>query len=596
VLSRRDAAAAAVLFVLVAATFAPALRNGFADIDDPEYVTENAHVRAGLSLPGFAWAAGTTAAANWHPLTWVSHMADVSLFGLDPRGHHATSVGLHAAATALFYLALSGMTGRTGASFFAAALFGVHPLRVESVAWVAERKDVLSVAFAMATLLAYAAYARRPAPRRLAAVSLLYLCGLLAKPMLVTLPLALLLLDAWPLGRLRRPSDLGALLREKTPLLLLAAASCVATLTAQSHGRAVASLEVLPLATRLANAAVSVLVYLGQLAWPSKLAFFYPHAAYTGAPDLAPWRVAAAVVVIAALSAIAWRQRCGRPYLAVGWAWYLIALVPVLGIVQVGAQAHADRYTYLPSVGPVIAAVWALDETALRRGETALRAAAVAGAIAVAALCAVTVRDVGLWREPRTLYEHALAVTERNYVAHNNLGTILAKEGKLAEAQAHFEQAVRVCPGYAEGEDNLGTCLLKAGRAREAIAHFEAAAASAPLEPMIHNNLGNALIAAGSAGDGMKELGEAIRLDPAYATAHFNLAMALARAGHADEALEHFDAAIRYAPDQAEAWANRGLLRATLGRKQEAASDYREALRLRPGWPDVERALRATEE
>ena len=595
-ISRRDAAAVALLVLLVSAAFAGAFRHGFSDVDDPQYVTENRHVRKGLTLHGIAWAFGSIEAANWHPLTWISHMTDVSAFGLRPAGHHATSVALHAASAGLLYLALSAMTGRRAPSFFAAGIFGLHPLRVESVVWIAERKDVLSTLFAMATLLAYASYARRPGRTRLSLVFGLFVLGLLAKPMLVTLPFALLLLDAWPLGRLARFADLRGLLGEKAPLFGAAAVSSAATYYAQSHGHAVVSLQVLPLQTRIANAIVTCVVYLQQEIWPAGLAFFYPHAGYTGAADYAPARVAFAVVVLAAITALAWLLRRGRPYVAVGWLWYLGMLVPVVGVVQVGEQAHADRYTYLPLIGPVVAAVWAIDDRARRLPAAGVRFAAGAGAALLIVLATLTRAQVAIWGDLRTLYEHALATTERNFVAHNNLGVVLAKAGRPDEAEAHFEESIRAYPEYSEGQDNLGTSLMKRGRIAESLEHFETALLWGSVDPKIHNNLGNALIGSGSIEAGIEELEEALRLDPDYATAHYNLAMVLGRIGRSDLAMAQFDAAVRLGPERAEAWANRGLLRATMGRKRDAAADYREALKRRPDWPDVRRALALAEE
>ena len=587
----RRAAAAAALVLLVGIAFYPALRNGFADVDDPDYVTANAHVRAGLTATGAVWAFTSMEAANWHPLTWLSHMADVTAFGLDPRGHHATSLALHAASTALLFLALATMTGRDVLSWVTAALFGVHPLRVESVVWIAERKDVLSTVCAMAALCAYAAYAARPGRGRMAAVTGFTALGLLAKPMLVTLPAVFLLLDAWPLGRLSLRRELGARLREKIPLFALAAASAIVTALAQSRGHALESLRILPFGTRAANAVVSCVVYLGQGVWPSRLSFFYPHAGVTGGRALEGVRVAAAGAVLIAVTAAVLRARRRAPYLAVGWGWYLGMLVPVLGIVQVGAQSHADRYTYLPLIGPTIAAVWGLDALAGEDGRAARGVAAAAAAAAIVVLALRTRAQAETWREPERLYAQAIANTEANYVAHNLLGVVLARRGKLDEAMAEFEESVRLVPGYADGEDNLGSALLRRGRTAEALPHFFTALAHGPLDPEIRNNLGNALVAAGRAPEGIEQLEEAVRLKPEYANAHFNLAMALGRQGRFDEALRHFDAAVALAPERAEAWADRGLLLATIGRKRDAIADYRRALQLRPDWPEVQAAL-----
>jgi Flp pilus assembly protein TadD len=589
--SRRDALAAAALCLLVGIAFFPVLRNGFADVDDPDYVTANAHVRAGLTAGGAVWAFTTTEAANWHPLTWLSHMADVAVFGLDPRGHHATSVALHAASTALLFLALLGMTGRRALSWIAAALFGVHPLRVESVAWIAERKDVLSAFFAMAALLAYAAFAAKPGRGRLATVAALTALGLLAKPMLVTLPVVLLLLDFWPLGRLRVPSDLRARVVEKLPLFALAAASSIVTVIAQRLGHAVESLQILPLGARIENAVVACTIYLQQTVWPSRLAFFYPHAWTTGGSDLEGVRVAGSAAALIVISAIAVRVRRRCPYFPVAWGWYLGMLVPVLGIVQVGAQAHADRYTYLPLVGPVVAAVWGVAALVTAGGRAARTIAVAAAAAAIGVLALRTRAQIETWHDPARLYAQAIANTEKNYVAHLLLGVVAARQGRLDDAIGHFEESVRLVPGYAEGEDNLGSALLRMGRTQEALPHFLVAVEHGPQDPQIRNDLGQALIAAGRLADGTRQLQEALRLSPNYATAHFNLAMALGRQRRFEEALAHFDAAVALAPERAEAWANRGLLLQMIGRKPEAIADYRRALSLRPDWPEVAAAL-----
>lgn len=593
--SRRDAVAAAALFLLVGIAFFPVLRNGFADVDDPDYVTANVHVRAGLTAGGAVWAFTTLEAANWHPLTWLSHMADVAVFGLDPRGHHATSGVLHAASTALLFLALSRMTGRWVLSWIASALFGVHPLRVESVAWIAERKDVLSTFFAMAALLAYAAFAAKPGRGRLAIVTTLTALGLLAKPMLVTLPFALLLLDVWPLGRLRVLSDLRARVVEKLPLFALAAASSIVTVIAQRLGNAVESLRLLPLGARIENAVVACTIYLQQTIWPSRLAFFYPHAGTTGGSDLDGVRVAASAAALIAISAIAILARGRCPYLPVAWGWYLGMLVPVLGIVQVGAQAHADRYTYLPLVGPVVAAVWGVDALVTAGGRAARTIAVAAAAAAIGVLALRTRAQVETWHDPARLYAQAIANTEKNYVAHLLLGVVSGRQGRLDDAIGHFEESVRLVPGYPEGEDNLGSALLRMGRTDEALPHFFVAQEHAPLDPQIRNDLGQALIAAGRLADGTLQLREALRLNPDYATAHFNLAMALGRQRRFEEALAHFDAAVRLAPERAEGWANRGLLLQMIGRKREAIADYRRALSLRPDWPEVAAALAGAE-
>jgi tetratricopeptide (TPR) repeat protein len=586
------AAGALVLMLLVGTAFGGSVRHGFSDVDDAKYVTDNSHVRQGLTASTIGWAFVAMDAANWHPLTWLSHMADVSIFGLDPRGHHAVNLLLHAIATVLLFLWLSRATASIAPSFVVAAWFGIHPLRVESVAWIAERKDVLSLVFAMATLLAYDAYVKRASRRRLAIVIALFACGLMAKPMLVTLPIVMLLLDRWPYGRLTGRREAQDAVREKSFLFLAAAASAVVTFVAQSGGRAVESLGTLPVAVRLANAFGSIGAYLRQVAWPSGLSVFYPHPGYVMASGIDWPKVLAGFALTIAISIASLAFRRTQPYFLMGWLWFLFTLAPVIGIVQVGEQARADRYTYLPMIGVILAVVWGFRPVVDRFGPNVARAAAALVLAVVAAFWLTTRAQVALWNDPRALYRQALAHTERNYVAHNNLGVLLAQDGRIDEAQSHFEAAVAIVPGYAQAEDNLGTLLMKRARVAEAIPHFESARARSA-DPEIRNNLGNALIEAGRKDEGVAQLEEAIRLRPDYALAHFNLAMALGRMGRTEQALAQFDLAIRYRPDRAAAWANRGLLLATLGRNDEAASDFRRALELEPGWAEVRRALAA---
>ena len=588
---RSRALAAILLAVAVAATFGGAVLNGFSDVDDPRYVTDNVHVREGLTPGGIAWAFRSTEAANWHPLTWISHEVDTSLFGTGPAGPHAVNVLLHAAVIALLFLVLARATSRPGLALTAAALVGLHPLRVESVAWIAERKDVLSMALAGATLLAYDRFVRDPRGRRLALVVVLYAASLLAKPMLVTLPLVLLLLDAWPYRRLLSPHDVARRLREKIALFVLAAGSAAVTVVAQSAGSAVESWDALSLGTRTANAIVSVVVYLRQIAWPTGLAFFYPHPGLVAPYQLSAPRVISALLLLVAISSAAWLLRRRAPYLLVGWSWFLVTLVPVIGLVQVGEQGHADRYTYLPSIGLTIAVVWGVD--ALVERVRLRTAAATAAVVVAAALASASFRQTRVWRDPRDVHRQALAHAERNYVAHNNLGVLLARDGRLDEAGAHFEAALAIVPGEPRAEDNLGTLLMRRGRVTEAIPHFTSALARSP-DPEIKNNLGNALIADGRPDEGIAMLREAIEARPDYALAHYNLAMALARRGRSEDALGEFDLTIRFDPGHAAAWAQRGLLRATLGRKAEAVADFRQALAIEPNWVEVREALEKT--
>jgi hypothetical protein len=494
---------AVALLLLVAFCFAPVARNSFVNYDDDTYVTANPLLEGSVSLRTFRWAFTTFRASNWHPLTWISHQADVALFGFDPRGHLLTSLALHATNTLLIFLLLLQWTGATGRSAFAAALFGVHPLHVESVAWVAERKDVLSTLFFLLTLLAYGRYAARRTFRNYSTVALLFTLGLLAKPMLVTLPLLLLVLDFWPLGRLgaasrrgggRLPPALGPLLGEKLPLMALAAVSGLVTLAAQTRGGAVKTFEDYPLSVRLLNAVVSAARYLEKTLWPKDLAVFYPHPGRT----LSAAEIAVAALLLAAITLAALHVARRRPYVLAGWGWYLLTLSPVLGIVQVGSQAMADRYTYIPLAGLFVASVWIVADLAkrwgLRRGSLAVSAA-----LLVLSLSMTTRSQVRVWRSGLSLFEHALAVTGNNYVAHDNLASELERRGRTREAMRHALEALRIRPDREPGRYlRFGRALMAQGMHEEAVEVFEKAVTMHPADPSAARLLAAARAAAGS--------------------------------------------------------------------------------------------------
>jgi tetratricopeptide (TPR) repeat protein len=549
-------ALAGLCAALVAVSFAAysgALSNGFVNYDDEGYVTDNAHVRGGLSPASVAWAFTTTAQANWHPATWISHMLDVTLFGLDAGRHHATSVGLHACNAVLLFLVLVAMTRAPWRSALAAGLFAVHPLHVESVAWIAERKDVLSTLFWLLTLAAWLFWLERKTTARYGLVVALFAFGLMSKPMLVTLPFTLLLLDFWPLGR-------KAPLREKAPLFAMSLASCVATYVAQRSGGALQGLSVIPWTDRIANSALSYASYLLKLAWPGSLAVFYP---YPHIERLAvPVILSALFVAGTTAGAVALRNKA--PYLAVGWLWYLGTLVPVIGWVQVGAQGMADRYTYVPLIGIFIAIAWSageLDETR-RPLRCALAAASV---VWLASLVVVTRATVRHWSDARALFSHALAVTEDNWLAHNNLAAALSAAGNQSEAIAHLEASLRIRPGYGDAHYNLGVALARSGRPVEALRELDRARGIGPDSAKIQNNIAGALAATGRIGEATDHLREALRLDPDNVEAHFNLANASYASGRFDDAIEHFAAVLRLSPGDAEAQA--GLTRAQVARR-----------------------------
>ncbi len=569
---------------LAIAAMAPVLDNGFTNFDDGLYVSDNPHIRAGIRMESLRWALTTTRAANWHPLTWLSHMLDWELWGADPRGHHRTGLLLHAANAVLLFLLLDRATGRRGPSAFVAALFAAHPLHVESVAWAAERKDVLSALFWILSTAAYVAYARRGGAARLAAAAALLGLGLLAKPMLVTLPLTLLLLDFWPLGRFEearaREVFPWRLLAEKTPLLALAAASALATLAAQRAAGAIGPADAYPLATRLANAAVSSVSYLRKAVWPSDLSPFYPYPA--GGPPA--WKTAAAIAVLAGVTALAIRLRRSRPYLLAGWLFYLVTLTPVLGLVQVGRQAMADRYTYVPLVGIFAMVAWTVADLLRhpRAGAAARRIVPALAVLLLAAAAALSRAQSAVWRDSVSLFEHALAVTDENQVAHNNLALALAERGRTEEAAAHWREAIRIDPAGAKARVNLGGLLADQGRLEEASALLERAAEIDPRSSDARCNLGIVRSRQGRPREAVEALEAALRLDPASARAHNRLGIVLAEAGRIDEALVHFAAAAALEPGNARALLNWGLALASRGRWEEAERRFARAARESP--------------
>jgi Tfp pilus assembly protein PilF len=565
-----------LLAIVVFALYGQVRQHDFVTYDDDVYITGNPVVAEGLSWEGVRWAFTTTYAGNWHPLTWLSHMLDCHLFGVDPGAHHLSGVALHAANGVLLFLALYYLTGAFWKSLLVAALFAIHPLRVESVAWAAERKDLLAGLFWMLTMLAYGHYARRPRPGRYLLVALSFALGLLAKPMLVTLPCVLLLLDMWPLRR----SPTWRLVFEKLPLFALAAVSAIITVIAQRSGGALSSAEILPAGLRAANAATSYISYLWKSIWPSGLAFYYPLSGVSLLP---------AVLAVLFLTVATWLAvRSGRrlPYLPVGWLWFLGTLVPVIGLVQVGSQAMADRYAYLPLIGIYIALAWGLAGIIERRPGMR-RAIAGALCLALAAFAMMTWRQTGYWRNSRALYERALQVTERNYLAHNGLGNVLLREGSPEEAAAHFERALAIKPGFAHAHNNLGIVLKKRGDLAAAAAHYEHAIRIKPDFAQAHSNLGNVLARQGDLTGAAAHYRRAIEIDPARPGPLINLGNLLFRWGEFASAIELYESALAIDPRLAEAYKNIGVAAERLGDIPKAVAHYRRALELDPALGDV---------
>jgi len=570
--------------------FAPVRNHVFVAWDDPEYVSENIRVAAGLTWDGVRWAFTTGHMANWHPLTWLSHMLDVELFGVNAGPHLCVNAALHVLNALLLFGLLRKMTGALGRSAFVAALFAVHPLHVESVAWLSERKDVLSTLIGLLTLWAYLEYTRRPNWMRYFAVLLLFALGLMAKPMLVTLPFVMLLLDYWPLRRVTFEADAQGrpghtsprerrvalqLAREKLPLLALVLMSSIITFVVQQRAGAVSGLDKMPLSLRAANALVSYLAYIGKTLWPVNLSALYPLYRLPGV-----WVLGSALALAVISVVVIWQAR-RRPYLVVGWLWYLGMLLPVIGLVQVGSQSMADRYTYLPVVGLFVIAGWAIPDLLARlpRRKILLPAAA---AIVIAA-CAITARaQVQYWKDSTTLWAHALEVNADNNIAHNLLGEEFAKQGKIEVAVAHYTEALRLNHDNAEAHNNLGLALADQGRLGDAVAHYSEALRLKPSFVDAHYNMGLALASQGKIDEAVGQYSEALRINREFVKAHNNLGVILAQQGKAGEAISHFQEVLRLRPDDPDAHNNLGILLASQGRSDEAVAHFSEAVRLRP--------------
>jgi Flp pilus assembly protein TadD len=575
------------LTVITLSVFLQVKEYDFVYFDDNEYITENRHVQTGLTSGNITWAFTTFHAGNWHPLTWISHMLDCQLFGMKPGLHHLVNLFFHMANTLLLFLILHRMTKGLWQSAFVAAVFAIHPLHVESVAWVTERKDVLSTLFWMLTMGAYAFYVERRELKRYLLALFFFALGLMAKPMLVTLPFVLLLLDYWPLRRLtigkssvnehtqsekspnthrkkkeRRRSAIKAehtnktekqprqqplmvhIILEKVPFFVLSLASSIVTYMAQQKGGAVGSLQSFPLPARIANALVSYCGYIGKMVWPENLAVLYPH------PGMFPtWEVVGAVLFLGLTTFLIIRNVKRYPYLTTGWFWFLGTLVPVIGLVQVGVQAMADRYTYVPLIGVSIMVAWGVPEF-LKKWRHRNAALATVAVITLSVFSYVAWKQVGYWQNSTTLFKHTLEKTTNNPIMLNNMGNVLEGEGRLDEAIAHYAEAVRINPNLPDSYNNMGLALTKRGSADEAVPNFL----------------------------------KAIRINPNHAAAHYNLGTVLASRGKLDEAIYHFRESIRIKPDHAKAYNNLGNALLYQGRLEGAIESYREALRINPDY------------
>ena len=576
------------LAVMTFAIYAQVIGHQFITLDDDAYIKGNVMVNRGVTLAGVAWAFSTFDQGNWHPLTWIAHMMDSQLFGMNAGGHLLVNALIHIANTLLVFWFLFRTTHARWPSALAAALFALHPLHVESVAWGAERKDTLSTFFGLLSLIAYVRYAKGPSIRRYAWVAITLVLGLLAKPMLVTWPFVMLLLDYWPLRRfdLTPRKEMGTklwpLLREKFPLFALVAASAVITTIAQSHGGAVRTFQDFPIALRLTNALVSYVKYLLLTFWPNDLGVYYPYTT-SGTPA---WQIICAAFLLIGITALCFFQRKIRPYLVVGWLWFLGALVPVIGIVQVGGQTMADRYFYIPSIGLFIVIAFGLADIAETRRLAPSLSAAVASGILLA-LAILTNAQIHRWSNSFTLFKHTLAVTPPNLIIENNLGSALSRSGLHDEAGAHFEKALQIIPAHYDSllYDtllNMGITRFYQNRLPEAIEYCQSALRVRPDAPKAHDLLGMALAMQGHGEAALDEIRHAAELAPNDADIQKDLGVTLARLGRIPESIDHFHEALRLNPYNASAHNNLGLSLLESGKPGESIPEFEAALRLNP--------------
>ncbi len=578
-----------LLIVLTLGAFSGVRNNHFISLDDNIYVTENRYVQEGLSLKSVVWASTSKYGGHWHPITWLSHMLDYDLFGLNPAGHHLINLLFHIANTLLLFLVLCRMTGAPWQSGFVAALFALHPLHVESVAWVAERKDVLCAFFWMLTTWAYVRYVESRRIIRYGWMVLCFVLALMSKPMAVTLPFVLLLLDYWPLGRFNagktstdgRGDQLLRLILEKIPLLILTVTSSIFTFLEHMRTGTVVSFSSFPLGLRIGNAVVSYVTYIAKMIWPSRLAILYPH------PSSLPlWEVTGAALLLMIITVAAILAAKRRPYLIVGWLWYLGTLVPVIGFVQAGIQARADRFTYIPLIGLFIMIVYGVTDAVAvwRHRKLAFAASTV---LVLCVLLVTTFSQVKVWQNDLTLFEHTLRVTQKNYVIHNNLGVVLAKQGRDEEAAAHYKRALEINWRYADANYNMGAYLARKGKYREAMTRLVEALRANPRKPEIYNQIGVILVDQGKSQEAIPHFKEALRFNPNFEEAHRNLGTALLQSGRDQEAVDCLNQALRMDPRDAKAHSNLGVALGRQGKIQEAMAHFDEALRINPSYADV---------
>ena len=570
----------AVLTVVTLAVFWQVNQFDFINFDDPIYVTENSHIHSGITLDGFRWAFSTKYYGLWHPLIWISFMFDYQLHGLNAGGYHLTNLILHIMSALMLFWLFNRMTGAIWRSAFVAALFALHPLHVESVAWIAERKDVLSAFFWMLTLCLYVYYTEKPVIRRYLLVLLCFACALMSKPMVITLPVVMILLDYWPLGRFQSKKGNLVLwqLKEKTLFFILSAALVIFTLYAP-HSKSY--VKDFPLGSRIANVPVSFVTYLEKTFWPHDLAVFYPFS-----DQLPVWQVlgAALLILVISIAVIAAVKRL--PYLFVGWLWYTITLLPVIKIVQVGRDSMADRYHYLPSIGITVMLAWGIP-LFIKSEEIRKKILFPAGIIFLAIMAFLTWQQCGYWKNSVTLYSHTLQTTKDNALAHNNLGIALFAEGKVEEAIEHYNEAIRMTPDYIYFYNNRGAAYAKLGQYQRAIENYNQAISLKPDDAGVYYNKGIVYTDIGQYQLAIENFNTAIHLKPNNADAYNNRGTIYSKLGQYQQAIESCNQAIRLKPNDANGYYNRGIAYGKLGQHQREIEDYNQAIRLTPDDADA---------
>jgi Tfp pilus assembly protein PilF len=570
------------LIVASLIAYEPMRHNDFVDYDDEVYVTRNTQVLKGLTKEGCAWAFTEAVTAHWHPLTWLSHMLDIELFGANPFWHHLIGLLFHITNTLLLFWIFNKMSKAPWQSFFVAAFFALHPLHVESVAWVSERKDVLSGFFWMLTIAAYIKYAANPNIQRYVLVVLSFMLGLMAKPMLVTLPLVLLLLDYWPLERFKWEQEnkaalSGRLIVEKVPLLLLSAISAVITFVAAQHGGAMMRGENYSLMTRVSNASVAYIYYIAKLFCPTKLAVLYPHQG----DNLPLWQLIVASLTLIFITTVVFCLALRKRFLLVGWLWYLGTLIPVIGLVQVGSQAVADRYTYLPSIGIFIMLAWGVAELFAHWKYKKILISFTTSMLMIALIIA-TRTQVSYWKNTLTLYEHTLEITKNNYVIHNNYGCYLRNQGVLDAAIENFNKALQIKPDYVAALNNLGMTLRTQGKIDQAVIQWQKALDLQPYHPNVNANLGFALAMQGRYEQAIEHFNIALKVKPDLPGVNYMLADIYYQWGNHELATKNLEQAVRIKPDDVAAINNLGFFYATQGRSDEAMKMWNKALAIEP--------------